>query len=263
MSISKTHYAKTVKHGRKPRGQSQNNIEEVFETEKKIKNVLKIHEIEPLTDNQRKVFDDYDDGKNLFLHGFPGTGKSFLSIYLALDEILEGGSVYDKLIIVRSTVPSRDQGFMPGKAEEKESYYESPYVEICHELFGRSDAYPLLKTRGVIQFTSTSFLRSVTFRNAIVVFDEMQNATAQELGTLITRIGENCKVIFCGDLRQSDLLNTREKTGLPSFMKIIKQMSLFNFIEFEVQDIVRSNLVKQFIIAKCDLEDKGVIQLFM
>lgn len=228
-----------------------------------VKNNLKIREITPLTENQEKVFDFYDANKHLFLHGAPGTGKSFLSMYLALQEILDGGSPFERLIIVRSATPSKDIGFLPGNQKEKTKVYEQPYAEICAELFGRGDAYELLKSKGVIEFTTTSYLRGITFSNAIVIVDEIQNGTAAELGTVMTRVGENCKIIFCGDIRQNDLIGSKIKSGLPDFMKIIKHMKEFAFTEFGIEDIVRSALVKSFIVARCELEDKAVIAPFM
>ncbi|MDR3503003.1 MAG: PhoH family protein [Legionella sp.] len=267
MSTCNARQHNSTKHKKTPRGQRRTQAfgetpeQQAYNSNSiGFKNKLVIRDIEPLTDNQRVVFDSYDDGHNLFLHGYPGTGKSFLAFFLSLQEILDGDSPYDKVIVVRSTVPSRDQGFMPGKKAEKEAVYEDPYIQICDELFGRSDAYGLLKTKGVIEFTSTSFLRGVTFKHAIVIVDEVQNSVPGELHTVISRVGENCRIIFCGDIRQNDLLHAREKSGIADFMKVIKKMRIFDFMEFGIDDIVRSNLVKQYIITRCEMEDSGEIQ---
>jgi len=206
-----------------------------------------LKEIQPLTENQEKVFGDYDDGKNLLIHGYAGTGKTYISLYLALESILTGKSNYDKIIIIRSVVPSRDMGFLPGTIAEKSKVYEEPYKEICDNLFGRGDGYDLLKMRGIIHFTTTSFLRGMTFNNAIVIVDEMQNNTFSENNTILTRMGDNSRIIMCGDFRQTDL-DKSNRYELNHFMNILKRIPSFGNIEFTQDDIVRSGLVKSYII---------------
>ena len=217
------------------------------------KNRFELKKISPLTPNQQKTFNAYDNSQNLILHGYAGTGKSFISLYLALEEILNGSTLYDKVIIVRSVVPSRDVGFLPGSIKEKTKVYEEPYKEICNELFGRGDAYDILKLRGVIHFTTTSFLRGLTFNNAIVIVDELQNMTFGELDTVMTRLGDCSRVLFCGDFRQTDLVKDNDKTGLHHFINITKKMNRFDYIEFEKNDIVRSGLVRDYIIKRTEI----------
>jgi len=221
-------------------------------------NVLKLNfklkHFEPLTDNQRITFEKYHDGKNLLLHGIAGTGKSFLSIYLSLQSILSDSSRYKKLVIVRSVVPTRDMGFLPGNNKEKTKVYEAPYLAIFSELFGRGDAYEYLKQKGIVDFISTSFIRGTTLNDCIIVVDEIANMTLHELDSVITRVGKNCKILFCGDFRQSDFTKEHEKNGLIDFMRIINKMKSFEFIDFTEQDIVRSAMVKEYIIAKDKLK---------
>jgi len=221
-------------------------------------NVLKLNfklkHFEPLTDNQRLTFEKYHDGKNLLLHGIAGTGKSFLSIYLSLQSILSDSSRYKKLVIVRSVVPTRDMGFLPGNNKEKTKVYEAPYLAIFSELFGRGDAYEYLKQKGIVDFISTSFIRGTTLNDCIIVVDEIANMTLHELDSVITRVGKNCKIIFCGDFRQSDFTKEHEKNGLIDFMRIINKMKSFEFIDFTEHDIVRSAMVKEYIIAKDKLK---------
>lgn len=217
---------------------------------KTVKPNIKINFIEPLTDNQRAVFESYEDGKNILLHGLAGTGKTFVSLYLALNEVLSKNSQYKKVIIIRSIVPTRDIGFLPGNNKEKTKVYEGPYYAICNELFNRGDAYDILKTKGTIDFMSTSFIRGITINDAIVIADEINNMTFHELDSVITRIGNNCKLMMCGDFRQSDLPKQSEKQGLTSFMNILSKMGSFDYVEFDENDIVRSGLVKEYIIAK-------------
>ena len=209
--------------------------------------------VEPLTENQKRSFEDYQQGKNLMLHGIAGTGKSFISLYLSLNQILSENSVYKKLVIVRSVVPTRDMGFLPGSPKEKAKVYESPYYAICSELFGRGDAYDYLKNKNLVEFISTSFIRGVTLNDCIIVVDEIANLTLHELDSVITRVGKNCKIIFSGDFRQSDFTKDQEKNGLNDFMRIIKRMKSFEFIDFQREDIVRSKMVKDYIISKEEL----------
>lgn len=202
---------------------------------------LELQEIEPLTKNQVVAF---ESTKNLVLHGLAGTGKTYISCYLAFDDMIKGE--YDKLVLIRSAVPTRDIGFLPGSEKEKASVYEEPYKDICIELFQRGDAYQILKTKGLVHFMTTSFIRGVTLRNATIIIDECQNMSFHELDSIITRVGEGCRIIFCGDFRQSDLA----KNGLREFLRILKVMDSFDVVDFQVEDIVRSSFVKNYIIAK-------------
>jgi len=211
---------------------------------------FKLKHIEPLTHNQKLVYSAFDQGKNLMLHGIAGTGKSFISLYLSLREILNENSIYKKLYIIRSVVPTRDMGFLPGNSKEKSKVYEAPYYAICTELFDRSDSYEYLKMKNIVEFTTTSFIRGITFNDSIIIVDEMANCTLHELDSVITRIGKNCKIIFCGDFRQSDFSKDHERNGLHDFIKIIQNMKQFTFVDFNANDIVRSALVKEYIIQK-------------
>jgi len=217
-------------------------------------NPFTLKTISPLTNTQKKVFDEYAKETNLVLHGYAGTGKTFISIYLALNDILNKPFSYEKIFIIRSVVPSRDMGFLPGSIKEKIRVYEEPYKEICDELFGRGDGYDILKMNKVIEFTTTSFLRGKTFNNAIVIVDELQNMIFSELDTVMTRMGENSKIIFCGDFRQTDLTYEKDKNGLNKFLSILKTMKRFSYVEFEKTDIVRSGLVRDYIIEKTEKE---------
>jgi phosphate starvation-inducible protein PhoH len=205
---------------------------------------LDLHEIEPLTKNQLLAF---ESERNLLLHGVAGTGKTFIACYFAFDDMVKG--LYEKLIIIRSAVPTRDIGFLPGNEKEKASVYEEPYKEIAIELFGRGDAYEVLKNKNLIHFMTTSFIRGVTLKNSTIIVDECQNMTFHELDSIITRIGEGSRIVFCGDFRQSDLRNN----GLGDFIRILKAMDCFDFIDFEIKDIVRSSFVKSYITVKYDL----------
>lgn len=210
---------------------------------------FELRSIKPLTVNQQNTFDAYRQGYNLMLHGSPGTGKTFCALYLALQDLLQKNT-YDKIILIRSVVPSRDIGFLPGSMKEKIAVYEEPYREICDSLFGRGDGYDILKMKKIIHFTSTSFLRGMTFNNSIVVVDEAQNLEQHEINTVMTRIGDNSRMIVCGDFKQTDLVKRYDKQGITQLMAITKEIQSFTHIEFGPEDIIRSGLVKEYILAK-------------
>lgn len=215
---------------------------------------LRLQRIDPITINQAKVFDSYYEGNNLVLHGLAGTGKTFISLYLALETLFDKENSYEKICIVRSVVPTRDMGFLPGSESEKIKVYEKPYESITNELFSRGDAYEILKKKKQIEFISTSFVRGITFRNSIVIVDEATNLSGHENDSIITRIGQNCRIFFCGDMRQSDLRNFKERESTADFLEIMERVPGFDFIEFEIEDIVRSSIVKDYIIAKYELD---------
>jgi len=206
---------------------------------------------EPLTENQAKFFEAYKHGDYFtMLCGSAGTGKSFIACYKAIEEVLDKTSSFHRVVIVRSAVQSRDLGFTPGSVEDKMSLYEQPYMQIYHTLFGRRDSYEALKECGRIEFISTSFIRGMSFDDAIIIVDECQNMTFEELSTIMTRVGYRSKIIFCGDYKQTDLYrNNKDKSGMKKFHEIAKMMPSFTNIEFTTDDIVRSSLVKDFLIA--------------
>lgn len=211
----------------------------------------------PITDNQRKTYEAYRENQHLLLHGIAGTGKTFLSLYLALEEVLDPSSDYNDIFIVRSVVSTRDIGFLPGDEQEKVSLYEAPYRSVCGELFGIKDAYDALKQQNNVKFMSTSFIRGITINNAVVIVDECQNLNFHELDSIITRVGKNSRIIFCGDYTQTDLTKENDKKGILRFMKILNEIKEFSTIEFDINDIVRSDFLKSYIIAKYRLKIDG------
>ena len=214
-------------------------------------------DIKPLTKNQEKFFDEYKKGKNLFAYGAAGTGKTFIALYLALKEVLDVVTPYEKVYIVRSLVSTREIGFLPGDHEDKSFLYQIPYKNMVKYMFEMTDdtefemLYGALKTQETVGFWSTSFIRGTTMDNAIIIVDEMQNLNFHELDSIITRVGENCKILFCGDASQSDLTKTNERNGILDFSKIIAAMDQdFSTVEFGLDDIVRSGLVRNYLLAK-------------
>jgi len=210
-------------------------------------------EFEPQTTNQRIAYDAWDDDDNLVLTGSAGTGKTFVAMYLAIEAVLTKETPYDRVVIVRSVVPTRDMGFLPGTIEEKKEVFETPYKAICNELFGDVNIYDRMIANNQLQFTTTSFIRGLTIDNAVVIVDEMQNLNFHELDSIITRLGVNTKIIFAGDAAQTDLVKTNERNGILDFMKIIQGMDEFEMVEFGIQDIIRSGLVKSYLINKLNL----------
>jgi phosphate starvation-inducible protein PhoH len=216
---------------------------------------FELKHIQPITDNQVKTFNAYDRGDNLFLHGCAGTGKTFISIYLALREIEGSRSRRRKLVIIRSAQSSKDIGFLPGNEKQKLEVYEAPYKAICAELYHRDDAYDILKQKGIIEFHSTSFLRGTTIDDAVIIVDECQNTRYVELRTVLTRTGDKSRVVLCGDTKQDDLTSERfkEASGLRDMMKVFDHMDAMSTIQFDIDDIVRSGFVRDFIIAENEL----------
>jgi phosphate starvation-inducible protein PhoH len=210
-----------------------------------------------LTDNQQLFFDSYKRGDYFMaLHGVAGTGKTFCALYKALEEVLDKSNPFKKVIVVRSAVQGREIGHLPGDVNEKMEIYQQPYVQICDTLFGRKDAWERLSEQGYVEFISTSFIRGMSFDDAIIVVDEMQNLTFEEIDTVITRVGHQSKIIWCGDYRQTDLNKKKsDMTGILKFFDIAMHMRSFTKIEFTVEDIVRSSLVREYIIAKLKYED--------
>jgi predicted ribonuclease YlaK len=213
---------------------------------------MMLKRVMPLTENQQKTFEAYEVGKNLMLHGMAGTGKTFISMYLALEDVINK-EAYNDVTIVRSVVPTRDMGFLPGNQGEKSRAYEMPYFPIAKDLFNRGDAYDVLKQKKIINFITTSFIRGTTINDSVIIVDEVENMTFHEIDSVITRVGKNCRIIFCGDFRQSDLVKSEDRNGLLKFMDIVDKLRNFAYVEFGKDDIVRSGLVRDYIIAKTNL----------
>ena len=215
-------------------------------------------DINPLTDNQKKFFDAYSEGKQLVAYGCAGTGKTFIALYNALADVLNEVTPYEKVYVVRSLVATREIGFLPGDHEDKSSLYQIPYKNMVKYMFEMPTdtdfemLYGNLKAQETVSFWSTSFIRGTTFDNAILIIDEFQNLNFHELDSIITRVGENSKIIFCGDATQTDLTKTNEKNGIVDFMSILRKMPSFDLVEFGVDDIVRSGIVKEYLLAKLD-----------
>ena len=226
---------------------------------KKPINLDFLTDIEPLTENQKKLFSAYKEGKNLFAYGAAGTGKTFITLYNALREVLDEVTPYDKIYIVRSLVATREIGFLPGDHEDKSSLYQIPYKNMVKYMFEMNSdqefemLYGNLKAQETISFWSTSFIRGTTFDRSIIIVDECQNLNFHELDSIITRVGEDCKIMFCGDATQTDLIKTNERNGIIDFTRILQAMPEFECIEFGVDDIVRSGLVKSYIVNKMNL----------
>ena len=215
--------------------------------------------VEPITDNQKIFFDEWDKGQMLYAYGVAGTGKTFIALHKALKDVLDDYTPYDKIYIVRSLVATREIGFLPGDHEDKSSLYQIPYKNMVQAMFEMPDdnsyemLYDNLKAQETISFWSTSFIRGTTLDNAIVIIDECQNLNFHELDSIITRVGQDSKIVFCGDAAQTDLIKTNERTGILDFQRILQEMEEFSLIEFGLDDIVRSGLVKSYLINKINL----------
>jgi len=215
--------------------------------------------VKPITEGQKTVFETWKQGKNQFLFGCAGTGKTFVSLYLALQDVMNLQTKYDKVILVRSLIPTREIGFLPGDEEDKAALYQVPYQNMVKFMFEQPNEqsfnmlYDKLKNQGSLYFLSTSFLRGLTFDNSIIIVDECQNLNFHELDTITTRVGQDSKIIYCGDFSQTDLLKQNERNGLHDFLRILEEMQEFNCTEFNIGDIVRSGFVKNYLIQKTKL----------
>ena len=220
-----------------------------------------LKKINPITDNQLRTFEKFNEDKHLMMHGCAGTGKTFIMLYLAMKAVLSRQVDQQKVYIVRSMLPTRDIGFLPGSQEEKTSVYTEPYYSLFDEIFPDvENPYELAKYQDIVEFVPTSYIRGVTLRDAFIIVDECQNLNFHELDTIITRVGDNSRIFFCGDFMQTDLKNNAEQRGLIQFMDIIKNMKSFETIDFTEEDIVRSGLVKEYIISKNQKQYEGIFE---
>ena len=226
---------------------------------KKPINADMLRDIDPLTENQQKLFESYSEGKNIIAYGAAGTGKTFITLYNALCDVLDPSTPYEKIYIVRSLVSTREIGFLPGDHEDKSTLYQIPYKNMVKYMFELPSAadfemlYGNLKAQETISFWSTSFIRGTTFDRAIILVDEFQNLNFHELDSIMTRVGENTKIMFCGDATQSDLIKQNERNGIVDFMRVLRLMSSVDIVEFGIEDIVRSGLVKEYILTKLEM----------
>ena len=219
-------------------------------------NLLKI---KPITESQKTVFETWKKGQNQFLFGCAGTGKTFISLYLAMQDVLNLQTKYEKVVLVRSLIPTREIGFLPGDEEDKAALYQVPYQNMVQFMFEQPNEqafkmlYDRLKSQGTLYFLSTSFLRGLTFDNTIIIVDECQNLNFHELDTITTRVGQDSRIVFCGDFFQTDLIKTGDKNGLHDFLRILEEMKDFNCTEFNIGEIVRSGFVRDYLIQKTKL----------
>jgi len=242
--------AKQRRLSRKEKARAERNLDHM------VNNILNskfgMRNIQPLTPTQEEMFESYRDGYNIAAIGTAGTGKTMCAVYLALKDVLQRGE-YKQVVVIRSAVQTREQGFMPGSKAQKEAVFEAPYTDIINELFGRGDAYQILKQKQMVKFMTSSFVRGLTFDNSIIIVDECQSMTYHELDTIITRVGESSKILFCGDTKQDDLeisKNRADVSGLGDFLRVLNRIESFDTIQFTPDDIVRSGLVKEYIVAK-------------
>lgn len=210
-----------------------------------------MRKIKPITKTQEILFDSYYEEYNIAAIGTAGTGKTMCALYLGIQDVMD--NLYDRVIVVRSAVQTREQGFMPGSKAQKEAIYSGPYRDIVSDLFQRGDAWDILGQKNCVQFMTSSFVRGLTFDNAVIIVDECQSMTYHELDTIITRVGENSRIIFCGDTKQDDLQQSKNRndvSGLVDFLSVLRKIPSFRVVKFTPEDIVRSGLVKEYIIAK-------------
>jgi len=214
--------------------------------------------IDALTETQGHFFAEYKkDCRAMLLHGCAGTGKTYIALYRALEEVLQRGNPYKKVVVIRSAVPSREIGHLPGDETEKTAVYMQPYIDMCSDLFPtKQQSFQRLIEQKYVEWMITSFVRGITLDNSIIIVDECQNMNDMEINSIITRVGHNSKIIFCGDFRQTDLYKKGDLSGLQKFMVIAENMPSFRMFEFNEDDIVRSDLVKEYLVARIRYEEQ-------
>lgn len=222
---------------------------------KKHWTVLDIKPIKPITEAQRAMVESFFMGNHVVADGSAGTGKTYLSLWLALNLVLSKEYNQHKIIIVRSNVPTgKDVGHLPGELEEKMAPFEAPYRDILQDLLGKPSSYDDMKEAGVIEFMPVAFIRGLSWDNAVVIVDESQNMDDATVNTIMTRVGKNTKVIICGDRAQNDLVyDKKTPSGFDNMIRILSNMDEVDIIRFTKRDIVRSGFVKAWIVAKEDL----------
>lgn len=219
-----------------------------------------MRDIRPITDSQIEAYEQWDKGRNLILSGAAGSGKTFIALYLALQELIKNRK--KRLVILRSVVPTRDIGFLPGTQEEKEAAYLTPYIGVISEIFKNNPTlFTSFLKSGTVEFLTTSYIRGITLKDAIVVVDEFQNCNFHELDSIITRIGKGSRVIFSGDYYQSDFTNRKEKEGIGEFLKIIESLKHFKKIDFTWKDCVRSGMVRDYLMTKEKMIEDNAINI--
>lgn len=245
---------------RKRRATESLSYTKIQKRNKRTINLELMHKMHPLTDNQAKLFESYEKGQNILAYGKPGTGKTHVLLYNALKDVLNERTPYDKIIIFRSTVQSLEIGFVPGTVSEKIAPFESPYKHMVKSMFDLPTEedfemlYGLLKSEKIIDFRCVSFERGTTYDNTILIVDECQNLNYKQLSTIITRTGQDSRIFFAGDYKQSDLTKQSERNGILDFIEVLKRMQSFDLIQFTIEDVIRSGIVKEFLIAEHELE---------
>jgi len=218
--------------------------------DKKTWSLHDLRRVFPITESQKELYTSYINGYNVCAAGSAGTGKSYLALYLAFDDILNADTQCDHVIIVRSAVPTRNIGFKPGTTEEKLAEYETPYIDICTDLFRRKSTYGDMKKANLLTFVDTSCIRGQTWNDAVVIIEEVENMNFHEINSVMTRIGKNSKVIITGDIKQTDLLSSNKDTsGMVEALRVLERIPSFKTVQFTRNDIVRSGFVRDWIIA--------------
>jgi phosphate starvation-inducible PhoH-like protein len=205
---------------------------------------MPVAEIEVLNHAQRRYLSSIKSNIITFGVGVAGTGKSYIALSYAAEQLK--AKRISKIIITRPIVEAGEKiGYLPGELEEKIAPYFEPMISILNKRLGVSFVEYLIK-RGVIQAKPLAYLRGSTFEDAVVILDESQNTTPSTMQLFLTRIGENCKVIIDGDVRQSDI---KGESGLSDAMTRLKGINNIGVVTFGIDDVVRSGICRDIVIA--------------
>ena len=226
-----------------------------------------VNNFEPKTDNQKLFYNKISDFNNqlILCHGIAGTGKTYVSIYKALQDVLRRGLPYNKLIIINPTVDVGNEdklGYLPGELQQKIQQYNESTFTILNKIIGKARANKMIQD-GKVEIGVLNFLRGTNLEDCYVILDEAQNVSPMQIKTLMTRISENCKMIIQGDMSQCDKykangITAYEKSGFYDVWFRLKGVEGVEHHAFTREDCIRHPLVKRILKT---YEDEHEIEL--
>ena len=200
-----------------------------------------------LSESQRKYYDILTKNQITICSGPAGVGKSYISMKAAIDLLSDPSTPYEKIIIVRPAVEAEEKlGSLPGNVEEKLDPYIFPTYYLMNKIIGK-DAREKLKDIDVIEVFALAYMRGMNIDNSILIFEEAQNSTPNQMKLLLTRIGFNSKFFISGDLEQFDRHKDKTQTGLWDALKKFQNLDDVGTFEFNPEDVVRNPLISKLL----------------
>lgn len=213
----------------------------------KIREIIKKPKEKFLTDSQERYWDVLEKNQITLCFGPAGVGKSYIAMKKAIDLLWNEDNKYEKIIIVRPAVEAEEHlGALPGNLEEKLDPYIYPSYYLLNKIIGK-ESREKLYNEGFIEIAALAYMRGWNVDNAILVFEEAQNATPSQIKLLITRIGFNSKFFLSGDLEQSDKYKDKTKSGLYDAKERLKDVKDIGIFEFGINDVVRNPIITEIL----------------